>query len=71
MDAIDFCRRLLKAEDSFGRLKSGLDNIKDVAKNAHQDALEMNRQFKDIRVELFKVHSMLITPPTLIGFPCY
>ena len=64
MDAIDFCGRLLKGGDSFEKLKSGLGNIKDVAKNAHQDALEMNQQFKDVRVELFKVRFMLVTPST-------
>jgi len=34
-------------------------------KNAHQDALEMNQQFKDVRVELFKVRFTLITPPAI------
>ncbi|KIM73979.1 hypothetical protein PILCRDRAFT_14796 [Piloderma croceum F 1598] len=54
-DAIDFCERLLKAEDSVETLRVGLDNINDVAKYAHQDAQDMYQQFKDIRVELFKI----------------
>ncbi|KIM85557.1 hypothetical protein PILCRDRAFT_337210 [Piloderma croceum F 1598] len=54
-DAIDFCKRLLKAEDSVETLRAGLDDIKEVAKYAHQDAQDMYQQFKDIRVELFKI----------------
>jgi hypothetical protein len=64
-DAIDFCKRLLKAEDSVETLRAGLDGIKEVAKYAHQDAQDMHQQFKDIRVELFKV---LATSPTCNGF---
>jgi hypothetical protein len=58
-DAVDFCKRLIRAKDSVGALKEGLDNIKEVAKNAHEDSEEMYQQFKDIRVELFKVRFLL------------
>jgi hypothetical protein len=55
MDAMDFCKRLFRGEDSLEALEFGLENIKDVANSAHQDAEEMHKQFKRIRVELFKV----------------
>jgi hypothetical protein len=54
-DAIDFCQRLLRAEDSVETLRSGLNIIKQVAKSAHLGATEMNSLFKVIRIELFKV----------------
>jgi len=54
-DAIDFCQRLLRAEDSVDTLKSGLEDIKQVAKIAHQGSTEMNKLFKLVRTELFQV----------------
>jgi len=63
-DAIDFFRRLVRAEDSFETLKSGLDNIKEVAKIAHHDSKQIHRQFKNVRVELFKVR--FFTHPHII-----
>ena len=60
-DAVDFCKRLIRAKDSVEALMEGLDNIKEVAKTAHEDSEEMYQQFKHIRVELFKVRSYSIT----------
>jgi hypothetical protein len=54
-DAIDFCERLIRAKDSLENLKSALEDIRQVARTAHEDSKEMNRQFKRIRSELFKV----------------
>ncbi|KIM85565.1 hypothetical protein PILCRDRAFT_816762 [Piloderma croceum F 1598] len=54
-DAIDFCQRLLRAEDSVDTLKSGLEDIKQVAKIAHQGSTEMNKLFKLVRTELFQI----------------
>ncbi|KIM73973.1 hypothetical protein PILCRDRAFT_715328 [Piloderma croceum F 1598] len=54
-DAIDFCKRLLKADDSVETLRAGLEDIKEAAKYAHRDAQEMYQQCKDVRVELFKI----------------
>ena len=57
-DAVDFCERLIRAQDSLENLKSALEDIKQVAKAAHDDAKEMSKQFKNIRVELFRVRSL-------------
>jgi len=54
-DALDFCQRLFRAEDSVDTAKAGLDNIKQVAKSAHLGSTEMNSLFKFVRIELFKV----------------
>ena len=67
-DAIDFCNQLRKAEASVEMLRAGLDDIKEVAKYAHQEAQEMHQQFKDVRVELFKVRFLLATYPTINSF---
>jgi hypothetical protein len=68
-DAIDFCKRLQKAEDSVETLRAGLNDTKEVAKDAHQDAQDMYHQFKDVRVELFKVCIILAIYSTFNGFP--
>jgi len=57
-DAIDFCQRLLRAEDSVDTLKSELEDIKQVAKIAHQGSTEMNKLFKLVRTELFRCGSL-------------
>lgn len=54
-DAIDFCQRLHRAEDSVDNLKSGLDDIKQVAKSTHIGSIEMNKLFKLVRTELLQV----------------
>ncbi|KIM79180.1 hypothetical protein PILCRDRAFT_570929 [Piloderma croceum F 1598] len=54
-DAIDFCQRLLRAEDSVDTLKSMLEDIKQVAKIAHQGSTEMNKLFKLVRTEIFQI----------------
>ena len=67
-DAIDFCQRLLCAEDSMDTLKSRLEDIKQAAKIAHQGSIEMNKLFRLVRAELFQVRfscqhdSYLINP---------
>ena len=57
-DALDFCQRLFRAEDSVDTAKAGLDNIKQVAKSAHLGSTEMNTLFKLVRIELFKVRPL-------------
>ena len=59
-DAVDFCKRLFRAEDFLETLREVLEDIKEVAKNAHQDSEEMHDQFKNVRVELFKVRFLLV-----------
>jgi len=67
-DAIDFCKRLIRAEDSPETLKSGLDNIKEVAKRAYQGSEEMERRFKCIRTELFRVRHISLNDDDLFVF---
>lgn len=55
-DAIAYCKRLIRAEDSPDTLKSGLHDIQEIAKRAHRGSEEMQSQFKRVRVELFKVN---------------
>jgi hypothetical protein len=40
-------------------LKSGLDDIKEIAKRAHRGSGEMQTQFRRIRAELYKVRFLL------------
>jgi hypothetical protein len=61
MDAIDFCQRLFLAKDSLETLQAGLENIKEIAKSAHQDSEDMHQQFRRIRVELFEVRFRFLT----------
>jgi hypothetical protein len=63
-DAVDFCDRLISAEDSIENLTAALGVIMQVARTAHEDSKEMNRQFKNIRTELFEV---CFLHPVLIG----
>jgi len=64
-DAVDFCKRLLRAEDSVDILKSSLEEIKQVAKVAHFSSTEMNKLFKLVRTELFKISKEL--PSNIVG----
>lgn len=56
-DAIAFCERLIRKEDTLENLQRGLQDIIQVANSAHEGANDMNTQFKQVRVELFKVCS--------------
>src|ERR1700676_4878558 len=58
-DAIAFFKRLFQ-EESREIAKSGLDNIKEVAEKAYQDANEMHKRFNNVLVELFKVRFVLM-----------
>jgi FixJ family two-component response regulator len=53
--AVDFCKRLFRAQDFVGTLKSSLGDIKETAKSAHHNSEETHERFKSLRNELIIV----------------
>ena len=68
-DALDFCQRLLRAEDKVEDMKSRLESIKKVAQVTHAGAKEMNNLFKLVRIELFKVSATPQQDNSLTAYP--
>lgn len=59
-DAIAFCDRLTRKEGTLENLQRGLQDIRQMAKRAHEGANDMNKEFKRVRVELFKVRFLFL-----------
>lgn len=55
-DAISFCQRLIECNDTIPNLRRGLQDVKDMARTAHEGSTDMKKRFKDVRAELFKVN---------------
>lgn len=65
-DAISFCERLMKAQSPSAELENALRDMKEIAKQAHEGAKQMNSQFRSIRVKLFVVRNLPVYLFTLL-----
>lgn len=54
-DAIAFCDRLILRKDALEALQRGLKDVMQIAREAHAGSIAMVVQFRDVRMELFKV----------------
>ena len=53
-DAITFCDRLILGRDTLEALQRGLQDVMQIAREAHAGSVAMIVQFRNVRTELFK-----------------